>query len=134
MKKNHVLPTVLLSIVFALLTIVLLTPVASAHTTASAHEAATSLAPTALPNVNIVRENGRSVFSSSTIHCKAQGLQSPCFTITNLTDKNQRVLFKGKILATLQPGETTEIGVSGAGVSFDRLQANQQALLTVIAS
>ena len=45
MKKHHMLRTVLLSTVFALLTIVLLTPAASAHTSAHAHAAATSLAP-----------------------------------------------------------------------------------------
>ena len=42
MKKSRMLRTVLLSTVFALLTIVLMTPVASAHTAAPAHRAATA--------------------------------------------------------------------------------------------
>ncbi len=61
MKKHHMLRTVLLSAVFALLTIVLLTPAASAHTSAHAHAAATSLAPASVPNVNIVIGHGKAV-------------------------------------------------------------------------
>ncbi len=62
MKKHHLLRTVLLSAVFALLTLVLLTPAASAHTAAPAHAAATSLAPASVPDVNIVIRHGKAVF------------------------------------------------------------------------
>ena len=108
MKKNHMLRTILLSTVFALQAIVLMTPVASAHTAVPAHRAAnvTRQVPD-IPNVNIVREHGRSVFSPSTIHCKAHGLNKPCFTLTNTTDKDQQVLYKGphgEAVATIPPG------------------------------
>jgi hypothetical protein len=140
MKKNRMLRTVLLSTVFALLTIVLMTPVASAHTAAPAHRAATATSQVLdIPNVNIVREHGKSVFSPSTIHCKAHGLSpnKPCFTITNTTDKDQQVLYNGphgQAVATIPPGGVDEASVLHAGVGFDRLHANPQALLTVLAS
>jgi len=141
MKKNRMLRNVLLSTVFALLTIVLLTPVASANTAVPAHRAATvtSQVPD-IPNVNIVREHGRSVFSPSTIHCKAHGLspnEQPCFTITNTTDKDQQVLYNGshgQAVLTIPPGGGGNFWVAHAGVAFNRLHANPQALLIVIAS
>ena len=83
MRKNRMLRTVLLSTVFALLTIVLMTPVASAHTAALAYKTATATSQVPdIPNVNIVTRHHRSVFSPSTIHCKSRSGQA-CFTITN---------------------------------------------------
>jgi hypothetical protein len=76
MKKNHMLRTVLLSVVFALLAIVLMTPVASAHTAAPARGVATATSQVPdIPHVNIVTQHHRSVFSSSTIHCKGRSGQ-----------------------------------------------------------
>ena len=135
MKKDHMLRTVLLSTVFALLTIVLMTPVASAHTVAPAHEAATATNQVPdIPNVNIVRKHGRSAFSAKTVHCKARGLQNACFTVTNLTQKTQKVIWEGKILATIPPGAVAGLATSGPNVTSFTLLANSQAVLIAIAS
>jgi len=139
MKQNRMLPTVLLSTVFAFLTIVLLTPVASAHTAVSVQRAATatSQAPD-IPNVNIITRHHRSVFSPSTIHCQSSsGLA--CFTLTNLTQKTQQVLYngtKGQAVAAIPPGSATGFGPvkPGPSIGLFRLQANPQALLTAISS
>jgi hypothetical protein len=134
MNKNHIVRNTFLSIVFALFTIVLLVPVASAHTTPTTHETANSVTQTNLPSVNIVTVNGSAVFSSPTIHCKAQGLQTPCFTISNTTNATQVLLFKGTALLTIPSGYIGNISLSGAGVAFFRLQSNPQTQLTAIAS
>jgi hypothetical protein len=134
MNKIHILRTMLLSTVFALLAVVLLASTASAHTAVPAQGAATNQIPAAVPNVNIVRQHGRSVFSPTTVYCTARGLQNACFTITNLTQKVQMVLFKGRTIATIPPGETTGIGVLHSGLAFVTLQANPQAVLNIIAS
>ncbi len=137
MHKHRLLRTVLLSTVFALLAIVLMTPVASAHTAAPAHGAATATSQIpAVPNVNIDTQHHRSVFSATTVHCKARGLSAdkPCFTLTNTTDKDQLVLFKGRVIVTIPSGGVANISVSNAGVGFVSLHANPQAVLTVIAS
>ncbi len=135
MHKYRLLRTVLLSTVFALLAIVLMTPVASAHTAAPAHGAATATSQIPdVPNVNIVTKHHKSEFSPTTVHCKAGGSNTTAFTITNTTDKEQQVIFKGRVLATLQPGETAMITASNPGIAFASLHANSQALLTVIAS
>ena len=138
MKKNHMLRTVLLSTVFAILAIVLMTPVASAHTAAPAHgaAAATSKVPD-VPNVNIVTKNGRSVFSSSTIHCKGRGSKLACFTLTNLTGKSQIVLYpgpNGETSVTIPSGFVESFAVLHLGLGLFRLHANAQALLIVISS
>jgi len=138
MKKNRMLRTVLLSTVFALLTIVLMTPVASAHMAAPAHRAATATSQVPdVPNVNIVTKNGRSVFSSSTIHCKGRGSKQACFTITNLTGKSQIVLFNGsngETSVTIPSGFVESIAAVRLGLGLFRLHANAQALLIVISS
>ena len=139
MKKNRMLRTVLLSTVFALLTIVLMTPVASAHTATPSHRAAiaTSQVPD-IPNVNIITRNHRSVFSPSIIHCQSSSGQA-CFMITNLTQKTQRVLYtgtKGQAVAAIPPRSAAGFGPvnPGPGTGLFRLQANPQALLTAISS
>ena len=138
MKKNHMLRTILLSTVFALLTIVLLTPVASAHTAAPAHRAVTATGQVPdIPNVNIITRNHRSVFSTSTIHCKGRGSKLACFTITNLTGKSQIVLYpgpNGETSATIPSGFVESFAVLRLGLGLFRLQANPQALLTAISS
>ncbi len=134
MNKFHILRTILLSTVFALLAVVLLASTASAHTTVPAQGAVASQIPAALPNVNIVREGGRSVFSATTVHCKARGLQNTCFTLTNLTQKTQQVIWKGKVLATIPPGASAGLSTSGPNMTFFTLHANPQAILIAIAS
>jgi len=139
MKKNRMLRTVLLSTVFALLTTVLMTPVASAHTAAPAHRAATATSQVPdIPNVNIITRHSRSVFSPSTIHCKSHSGQA-CFTLTNLTQKTQQVLYngtEGQAVATIPPGSVEGFGPVNPGPSIGlfRLQANPQALLIAISS
>ncbi len=139
MKKNRMLRTVLLSTMFALLTIVLLTPVASAYTAAPAHRTATTTSQIPdIPNVDIITRHHRSVFSSSTIHCKSSSGQA-CFTLTNLTQKTQQVLYngtKGQVVAPIPPGSGAGFGPVNPGPSIGlfRLQANPQALLTAISS
>ncbi len=139
MKKNHMLRTVLLSTVFALLAIVLLTPVASAHTAVPAHRTATATSQIPdIPNVNIITRHHRSVFSPSTIHCISRSGQA-CFTLTNLTQKTQQVLYngtKGQAVATIPPGSVEGFGpvTPGPSIALFRLQANSQALLTAISS
>ena len=135
MKKNRVLRTVLLSTVFALLAVVLLTPVASAHTAAPAHRAATATSQVPdIPNVNIITRHHRSVFSATTVHCKARGLQNACFTATNLTHKAQGVIWHGKVIATIPPGAVAGLATSGPNVTSFTLLANSQAVLIAIAS
>jgi hypothetical protein len=135
MKKNRMLRTVLLSTVFALLTIVLITPVASAHTAVPAHRAATMTSQVPdIPNVNIITRHGRSVFSATTVHCKARGLQNVCFNVTNLTHKTQRVIWLRKVLATIPPGAVAGLATSGPNATSFTLQANSQAVLIAIAS
>ncbi len=133
MKKHHMLRTVLLSTVFALLTLVLLTPAASAHTSAPAHAAATSLAPASVPNVNIVIRHGKAVFSPTLVRCKAGGHKKDCFTITNLTDTSQKVLFGRQTLATIPPGFVARMGVGISGLGFVlNLKSNLKARLIVL--
>ncbi len=137
MHKHRLLRTVLLSTVFALLAIFLMTPVASAHTAAPAHGDATATGQIpAVPNVNIVTKHHKSEFSPTTVQCKAHGLNTnqPCFTVTNTTDKDQQLIFKGKVLITIPSGTVANITASNAGVGFLSLHANPQAVLTVIAS
>ncbi len=138
MKKNHMLRTILLSTVFALLTIVLMTPVASAHAAVPAHRAATATSQVPdVPNVDIITRHGRSVFSSSTIHCKGRSSKQACFTITNLTGKSQIVLFNGlngETSATIPSGFVESFVTLRPGLDLFRLQANPQALLTVLLS
>ncbi len=135
MHKYHMLRTVLLSTVFALLTIVLMTPVASAYTATSAHGDATATGQIpAVPNVNIVINHGKAVFSPSTIHCKARGLKKACINVTNLTSVTQKTLFRGKTLGTIPPYVINFISASGPGVYFVGLKSNPQAVLTLIAS
>ncbi len=139
MKQNRDLPTVLLSTMFAFLAVVLLTPVASAHTTVPSHRTATATSQVPdIPNVNIVTSHHRSVFSPSTIHCQSSSGQA-CFTLTNLTQKTQQVLYngtKGQAVAPIPPGSATGFGPEKPGPSTGlfRLQANPQALLTAISS
>ncbi len=134
MNKNRVLRTALLSTVFALLVVVLLASTVNAQTAVPAHGAAASEVPAAFPNVNIVRTHGKAVFSPMTVHCKARGLKKTCFTITNTTNKTQKVLFKGKTIVTIPPGFAARITVSNPGLAFVRLKSNPQALLTVQAT
>jgi hypothetical protein len=135
MKKNCMLRTALLSTVLALLTIVLMTPVASAHAAAPAHRTATATSQVPdLPNVIIIRKHHRSVFSATIVRCKALGLQNACFTVTNLTHKTQRVIWRGKVLATIPPGAVAGLATSGPNVTSFTLQANSQAVLIAIAS
>ncbi|HET8853414.1 MAG TPA: hypothetical protein VFN02_12890 [Ktedonobacteraceae bacterium] len=130
MKKHHMLRTVLLSTVFALLTIVLLTPAASAHATVPAHVAATCQVPTVVPCVNIVIKHGKAVFSPTVVHCKA------CIfiAITNLTNVTQKVLFGGKMFIAIPPGFVTFINPSELGTHFVGLKSNPHARLTVLSS
>ena len=133
MKKSHMLRTVLLSTVFALLTIVLMAPVASAHMAAPAHRAATATSQVPdIPNVNIVTQHHRSVFSSSTIHCKGRSGQVG-FTITNTTDKDQQIGVQGHNTLILGPGVEVRLIVA-PGVYIYSLKSNPHAHLTIIAS
>jgi len=131
MKKHHMLRTVLLSTVFALLTIVLLTPAASAHTAAPAHAAATptSLVPD-IPNVNIVIRHGKAVFSPTVVHCKANDL---CFTLTNTTNEPQQLITQGHPSPILGPGVYIKLIVEPGVLSLS-LKSNTHAHLTVISS
>ena len=137
MHKYHMLQTVLLSTVFALLAIVLMTPVASAHTTAPAHGTATAAGQIPdVPNVNIVTQHHKSEFSPTTVQCKARGLSAdkPCFTVTNTTDKDQQVIYNGRVIVTIPSGGSANISVLHAGVAFVSLHANSQAVLNILAS
>ncbi len=135
MHKHHLLRTVLLSTVFALLAVFLMTPVASAHTTAPAHGAATATSQIpAIANVNIVTSHGKAVFSPNVVHCKAHGLKKACINLTNLTGVTQKTLFRGKTLGTIPPNVIDFISASGPGVYFVGLKSNPQAVLTLIAS
>ena len=135
MRKNRMLLTVLLSTVFALLTIVLMTPVASAHTAAPAHRAvtATSQIPTTLPNVNIVTRHGKAVFSPTVVHCNGHDFTHPCFTLTNMTNVPEQVVFHGHPYVILRPGASITSGF-GTGVFILSLKSNPHAHLTVISS
>jgi len=135
MHKYHLLRTVHLSTVFALLAVFLMTPVASAHTATSAQQAATATSQIpAIPNVNIITLHHRSVFSQGTVHCHIQGHQ-PCLTITNLTHKPQVLFNLGSIVGTLQPGQATFIRVTaGPGTYPVTLKSNPDETLHVIAS
>ena len=129
MKKNHVLRTVLLSSVFALLAVFLLTPIVSAHRATTV----ISQVPD-IPTVAIITRHHRSMFSQSTVNCQIQAGQ-PCLIITNMTRKIQVVLNLGHTLGTLQPGQSALISVSaGPGIYPMSLKANSQAILDVIAS
>jgi hypothetical protein len=147
MKKSHMLRTVLLSTVFILLAIVLMTPVASAHTAAPARGTATATSQVPdIPNVNIVTQHHRSVFSSSTIHCKGRSGQvgfsitngpqqsgQAGFTITNTTDKDQQIGVQGHNTLILGPGVEVRLIVA-PGVYMYSLKSNRLAHLTIIAS
>jgi len=135
MKKNCMLLPVLLSTMLALLAIVLMTPIASAHTAISTQRAATATSQIPdIPNVNIITRHHRSVFSQGTVDCHIQGKQ-PCLTITNLTHKLQVLLNLGDTVVTLQPGQTVLLHVSaGPGTYPVGLKANPQAILNVLAS
>ncbi len=150
MKKSHMLRTVLLGTVFALLTIVLMAPVASAHMAAPAHRAATATSQVPdVPNVNIATQHHRSVFSSSTIHCKGRSGQvgftitnttnvpqqsgQAGFTITNTTDKDQQIGVQGHNTLILGPGVEVRLIVA-PGVYMYSLKSNAHAHLTIIAS
>ena len=114
---------------FALLTVVLLTPAASAHTAAPAHVAATRLAPASVPNVNIVIKHGKAAFSSTVVHCKANDL---CFTLTNLTNVRQQLVIQGLPSLILGPGVDQYFSF-GLGVFSLSLKSNPQARLIVLA-
>ena len=135
MNKNHILRTFLLSTVFALLAVVFLTSTVSAHATVPAQGAATSQIPAAVPNVNIVIRHGKAVFSLTELHCKAHGPKKPCFTITNLTNATQQILFtgaSGMTSTSLAPASVTNFApLNPPGVGFFRLKSNPQAFLTV---
>jgi len=135
MHKHHLLRTVLLSTMFVLLAVFLITPVTSAHTATSAQRAATATSQIpALPNVNIITFHHRSVFSQGKVDCHIQGHQ-PCLTITNLTNKPQVLLNIGSTVVTLQPGQTTFIHVTaGPGTYPVTLKSNPDETLHVIAS
>ena len=133
MKKNYMLRTVLLSAVFALLAIVLMTPIASAHTAAPAHGAATSQVPASVPNVNIVTMHGKAVFSPTVVHCNAHDLTNPCFTLTNTTNVPQQLVFHGHNSLILGPGVYMTFGF-GLGVFSLGLKSNPPAHLTVLSS
>ena len=130
MNKNHILRTILLSTVFALLAVVFLTSTVSAHATVPAQGAATSQVPAAVPNVNIVIEHGKAVFSPIVVHCKANDFTNPCFTLTNTTNVPQQLVFHGHNSLILGPGVYMTFGF-GQGVFIYSLQSNPQALLTV---
>jgi len=142
MKKSHMFRTVLLSTVFALLAVFLMTPAASAHTAAPAHRAATSQISTDSPEVNIVIKHGKAVFSPSTIHCKACIL----IDITNLTNVNQEILFGkvhigGSSSSVLIPGisfillfPSSYINASRAGRFVVGLKSNPHAHLIILSS
>ncbi len=131
MKKHHMLRTVLLSTVFALLTIVLLTPAASAHTAIPVHRAATATSQIPdIPNVNIVIRHGKAVFSPTVVHCKANDL---CFTLTNTTNVSQQLVIQGHPSGILGPGVYIKL-IVGPGVPSLSLKSNPHAHLTVISS
>ena len=135
MQKSHVLRTVFLSTVFALLTVFLMTPVASAHTTALAHRAATvtSQVPHA-SNVDIITASGRSEFSQSSVDCTFQSGQ-PCVMITNRTHKPQEIDQEGgSAVATFQPGQAVGIIAPAQGTYRLILAVNNQATLNITAS
>ncbi len=135
MKKNPMLRTILLSTVFALLAVVLLAPTASAHATVPAHGAAASQVPADVSTVNIVIKHGKAVFSPTVVHCT-----NPCFIgFTNLTNVTQEVLFGGKVLIAILPGDlvlfpSSYINASGPGTHFVGLKSNPHARLTVLSS
>ncbi len=134
MKKNSMLQTVLLSTVFAFLSVFILAPIASAHTATPAHRATISQVAASFPNVNIVIRHGKAVFSSTTVHCKARGLKKTCFTLSNLTNRTQKALFRGTTLIVIPPGRVASIRVSSPGMAFIGLKSNPQAILTIMAS
>ncbi len=133
MKMNHMLRTIVLSTVFTLLAVFLMTPVASAHIAAPAYGAATatSQVPDA-SNVDIITVNHRSEYSEGTVGCGYQSGQ-PCIQITNRTNKTQ-VVINGAPIATLQPGQSVGIIPVGPGTYPFTLDANDQAMLTMIVS
>ncbi len=134
MKKNHVLRTVFLSAVLALLAIILMTPVASAHTAAPAHGAAAATSQVSdIPNVNIVTRHGKAVFSPTVVHCNAHDLTNPCFTLTNTTNVPQQLVFHGHNSLILGPGVYMTFGF-GQGVFIYSLKSNPHAHLTVLSS
>jgi hypothetical protein len=141
MKKSHLFRTVLLSTVFALLAVFLMTPAASAQTTTSARGAAISQISTDFPEVNIVIKHGKAVFSPSTIHCKA------CFLIiiTNSTNVDQELLFgKAHIVGSpslvLPPEDSYNLfqssynNASRAGRFVVGLKSNPHARLIILSS
>jgi hypothetical protein len=135
MHKHHLLRTVLLSTMFALLAVFLIAPVTSAHTATSAQRAATATGQIpALQNVNIITFHHRSVFSQGTVHCNLQS-GKVCLTITNLTNKPQALLNMGSTVGTIQPGQAKFIRLTtGPGTYLVTLKANQDETLHIIAS
>ena len=135
MKKNHMLRTVFLSAVLALLAIVLMTPVASAHTATSARgaAAATDQIPASTQNVNIVIRHGKAVYSPTVVHCNAQDLTNPCFTLTNTTNVSQQLVIQGHPSLILRPGVYVKFFV-GQGVVIYNLKSNPHAHLAAISS
>jgi len=134
MQKNHKLRTILLSTVFALLAIALMTPAASAHTATSAHGAATATSqiPANGQNVNIVTKHGKAVFTPNVVHCNAQDFTKPCFTLTNTTNVPQGLIVQGNTF-NLWPGEDLKF-IFGPGVITFGLKSNRHAHLTIITS
>ena len=135
MHKHHLLRTVLLSTMFALLAVFLIAPVTSAHTASSAQRAATATSQIpAMPNVNIITFHHRSVFSQGTVHCHIQSNRL-CITLTNLTNKPQALLNQGSTVGTVQPGQTVNLRANtGPGSYLVTLKSNPDETLHIIAS
>jgi methionine-rich copper-binding protein CopC len=127
MKKNHMLRNIFLSSVLAMLAIMLMTPLASAHTSTSSERAvAASNQIAAVQNVNIVAKNNRDVFSQSTVQYQIEKSKL-CVQITNLTNQVQVVENLGHTVVVLQPGQVGLISVtSGPGTYPLSLAMNSQ--------
>lgn len=134
MNQTRIPRTVLFSILIAILAGVFLTSAVSAHTALPAPTLTHSQVAASVPNVNIVSQKGKAIFSPTTVHCKARGLKKTCYTLSNKTKVTQTVLFRGKTLVTLRPGQVFAVGSSSRGTFIDRLKSNAQAMLMVIAS
>ena len=138
MKKNSIFRTFLLSTVFALLAVFLMAPVVSAQTATPSHRAATATSQVStelFSRANIVIKHGKAVFSPTVIHCNA----CMFIVIANNTNVDQTVLFKGKLIAWLPPGDVvflppSHLNASRPGKHLVGLKSNPKAQLTILSS
>lgn len=135
MVKSHTQRVIATSLLLAVMIVCLTAVVASAHPVTvhrSAGVSISSASTSGVPVSNIVQHSGKKAhYNPNSLACSASKKLS--FYIANQTSVAQSVMYRGLVLATIQPGKHRGFSIQVPGTYYLHLKGST-SMLTVTAS